>query len=52
MALLVLHCSGEGCDRLLYVDCKPGDQTVYCAKCENWTLVKLNPIDGEYDDNG
>lgn len=39
MALIVIRCGGENCDRMLYVQVEAGEQTVYCYKCNNANLV-------------
>lgn len=50
MAFMVMKCGGEKCARLLYVEVKAGEATVYCYLCKSANLVTFKQDDGEVDD--
>lgn len=51
MALTVIQCGGENCDRLLYVQVEVGEQVVYCYLCHSAMTVKFSQED-EYEGDG
>lgn len=48
MALMVMKCGGENCDRLLYVQVAPGEAVVYCYKCNSANAIEFKG--GEVED--
>ena len=48
MALTVIRCGGEGCDRNLYVQVEVGEQTVYCYGCGSANLITFR--EGDVDE--
>lgn len=51
MALMVIQCGGDKCDRLLYVQVEVGETTLYCYKCHSAMIVKFSKED-EYEGDG
>ena len=41
MDFSVQQCAQEDCDRLLYIYIEPGDQSVFCGKCQGWTVFNV-----------
>jgi hypothetical protein len=40
MMLSVTACAIDGCGQLLYAFYEAQEQTLYCGKCNNWTILK------------
>lgn len=49
---MAIKCGGEKCDRYLYVQVEPGEQTILCYGCGSGNLIEFKTDDGEVDDNG
>lgn len=50
MALMVIRCGGEKCDRLLYVEVVVGEQTILCYKCGSGNVITFKTDDTERQD--